>query len=894
MLLATGSLPAHASDSTTPHDAIAEASDASLISLAHSLAAEHSDLFGWTPRSALVLRDVRRIGALRVVRFRQSIDGYPVRRSRWFATFFQDENTLRLVRVDNETVSTDGLRGTLPPDPIVATLSAETAAVLAADHVRIAPSNSAAVGLEFVRIEESARLAHLVEVRCEHSPARYRVFVDAKRGEVLAAYDTVCYGDLVGTVEALGTPGLAPDLPTNPATPLPLRELTVTPPMSTGGVPTTTDDDGSFVVPDVGTDPLAVSFPLVGPWVSVENAAGPNYAPSFSLTPDVPFTETLNPTDDPLVTAQINGFVHTQVAHDFLKSIDPTFDVLDFPIPCFVNLSTVSCNAYYDEGAIHFALADGDCVNTAYSTLVYHEYAHAVLDLAHGFEPGSYHEGMADAFSALLTNDPEIGIAFEAGETLRDIDTTDRVYPDDASLGAHESGLILGGAFWDTKLALESSVGTAEALEITSKLWLHHMVFETGFISPLITIDVLTIDDDNGNLLDGTPNFAEIDAGFSAHGLLPPTFGAFTFANASIPGDTLDSAGPYPVSVEVTSTDATPIATVELVITTEGHEQTLPLTETSADIYSTSLPGFPLPTAVHFYFRATDALGRTELFPESAPQNTWSFLVGGRLSLFESHFDDGDADLSHTAAEGQDDWQHGPPNVQGNHPWDPLTAFSAPAVWGNDLNQLGWNGDYADNTRNRLELPPLDCTNISGLHLRYRRWLTVERAPFDRATVTVNGFPIWQNSAGGDHLDTEWVEVMHDLSAWTDGEPQVVIAFELVSDNILEYGGWNLDDVSVFTVVDPGALPFVRGECNLDGRVDLADPIRLLQTLFDGGDPLPCEDACDANDDGVLNLDDAIALLDHVILGASPLPAPVLFPAPDPTADNLGCTTPTQ
>jgi hypothetical protein len=68
--------------------------------------------------------------------------------------------------------------------------------------------------------------------------------------------------------------------------------------------------------------------------------------------------------------------------------------------------------------------------------------------------------------------------------------------------------------------------------------------------------------------------------------------------------------------------------------------------------------------------------------------------------------------------------------------------------------------------------------------------------------------------------------------------------------------------------------------------IDLTDPIRVLDRLFLGGEPLSCPDAADANDDGELNLTDVIAVLDRLFLGGEPLPPPGpeqcgFDPAPD-------------
>lgn len=68
--------------------------------------------------------------------------------------------------------------------------------------------------------------------------------------------------------------------------------------------------------------------------------------------------------------------------------------------------------------------------------------------------------------------------------------------------------------------------------------------------------------------------------------------------------------------------------------------------------------------------------------------------------------------------------------------------------------------------------------------------------------------------------------------------------------------------------------PFIRGDGNNDGRVNLADGIFLLHhLLLDGAEP-GCEVACDVSGDGELTVADAIYLLEYrFVEGPSP-PAP--------------------
>ena len=80
----------------------------------------------------------------------------------------------------------------------------------------------------------------------------------------------------------------------------------------------------------------------------------------------------------------------------------------------------------------------------------------------------------------------------------------------------------------------------------------------------------------------------------------------------------------------------------------------------------------------------------------------------------------------------------------------------------------------------------------------------------------------------------------------------------------------------------------LRGDANVDGRVDISDPVATLERLFLAGPPLRCPDAADSDDDGALALTDAIRTLSYLFRSGSPpaSPGPTTCGV-DPTADAL-------
>ena len=108
-----------------------------------------------------------------------------------------------------------------------------------------------------------------------------------------------------------------------------------------------------------------------------------------------------------------------------------------------------------------------------------------------------------------------------------------------------------------------------------------------------------------------------------------------------------------------------------------------------------------------------------------------------------------------------------------------------------------------------------------------------------------------------------------------------------VAVTVRNLGGASSNPIQ-FSVVAMTAV-FTRGDTNLDGNVDVSDPVRLLRHLFAGLE-IFCQDAADADDDESLTITDAIRVLDYLFrAGLAPAPP---FPGvgPDLTDDpGLGC-----
>ena len=95
--------------------------------------------------------------------------------------------------------------------------------------------------------------------------------------------------------------------------------------------------------------------------------------------------------------------------------------------------------------------------------------------------------------------------------------------------------------------------------------------------------------------------------------------------------------------------------------------------------------------------------------------------------------------------------------------------------------------------------------------------------------------------------------------------------------------------------VPQGGVPaFVRGDANQDRTIDLADPIYVLNVLFNGAGPAHCLDACDANDSGHVNIGDAVFLLAYLFQHGNSPREPFVMAGPDWTPDEVDCEDPIE
>lgn len=642
---------------------------------------------------------------------------------------------------------------------------------------------------------------------------RRMMLMDAQTGEVLKDASVVRTIDVQGNVAGLATPGLEPDTGTNTPVSTDLPNVTVE---ILGGNESETDIDGNFVIPHGGSSAVTVRSEMRGPSLSqgINDLGGGELLIDLNVTPPGPADFLHNASPTQFDTAEVNTMLHTSLVHTFLGDINPSYPGLNRAFTANTNI-TSTCNAFYDGVSINFYREGGGCVNTAYSTVVYHEYGHKIVDDGASFPSGDYHEGMADCVSMILADDPVVGEGFSGPGTNVRSGINNRTYPCGGAV--HFCGQVMSGSVWDTRDALEQTEPT-QYLDIIQSLTINQIAIHSGGIDPGITIDFLTLDDDDANLDNGTPHYDEINLGFGNHGMPAPPliFVDFNYPNG-LP-DTISPNGNTVVRVEVTPNVTDPVPGSGLLYYDDGSGyQSIPMQIVSDDVYDAVFPSVECATIVDYYFAVdtTDAGEATD--PAGAP------LVDGyngfsASAINDVFVDDFEADLGWSVENislEDGGWNRGVP-VGGGDRGDPASDFDGSGACYLTDNVDG-NSDV-DGGPTRLTSPIFDATGGDNVFVSYARWFTNDDNDGDRLTVEIS------NDAGSNWTTLEsvgntpgWEEANFNIGDFVTPTSQMQVRFSATdnpNDSVTEAA------IDAFTV-----------------SVILCDAMVLEATPLNGGQP---------------------------------------------------------
>ena len=221
-----------------------------------------------------------------------------------------------------------------------------------------------------------------------------------------------------------------------------------------------------------------------------------------------------------------NVYWHINYAHDWYKTLDPTFTALDYPLPAICSASNYY-TSYWDGNSIILGRGNNDYYGNRglASEVIYHEYTHAVSSKIYGgslnnvnsFSYQSVLEGLSDYYGCVLSlsQSPKVedgGVYKYFPDGIRNLDNHYRLEID-LSDDYTTSSQIFSGALWDARNAIGA--------EVMDKLV--HFARYARPTSPEDFLTAILVEDDkhygDNNIVNGTPHSQAIFKAFGDHGI---------------------------------------------------------------------------------------------------------------------------------------------------------------------------------------------------------------------------------------------------------------------------------------------------------------------------------------------------------------------------------------
>ncbi len=372
------------------------------------------------------------------------------------------------------------------------------------------------------------RLVWDVAFRMPDAAPTWTARVDALSGEVLEFFDANQYaGQVVG--------GIFPRTVSDQEVLRPFPFTTWT----GSGVTGTTDVNGKFTVP-----PGSVSASVMdGKYFDTSCQGCSNPAQPFASRTAglglVSFgTGGTDQNGNGLSSrADRNAFYHLNIVRLVTKKwlVNSWLDTASFRANVNINSS---CNAYYDGVSVNFYRSSSSCSNTGeISDVMQHEWGHGLDGHTAGGD-GATGEATADTVAVHVTHSSIVGPWFRVGGgSVRDLDyhTTSKGYLSTTNIGGkcstgsgplgyevHCEGEIYGQATWDLANALIAKYGANTGWRESERLFFTSMPQTITYLpnqGGSVYDAYLAVDDDDGNLANGTPNAGEIFAALNPHGM---------------------------------------------------------------------------------------------------------------------------------------------------------------------------------------------------------------------------------------------------------------------------------------------------------------------------------------------------------------------------------------
>jgi hypothetical protein len=293
-----------------------------------------------------------------------------------------------------------------------------------------------------------------------------------------------------------------------------------------------TDSQGkyTFSTPSL----MNVMIGLSGRWGLIQDLANSPLSVTLNPGADSPANLTFNPSGaSEGSAAQVNGYVHEHVVHDYIKARGVAPDGLDTVFQVYVNENDI-CNSYYILHSIHFFKSGGGCLNSAYDTFIYHEYGHFIDDLIGGITDQALSEGWGDIMAMFVSGQSRMGEGF-FGTPASEVRDGVNSYIYHAGDEPHMEGQAWMGFAWDLRTSLIETFGQTQGIALAESLILPVFWANSADI-PGAVREVALRDSPDGDPTHAV-HFALIAATAANHGivsLIPPSVTITSPANNAI------------------------------------------------------------------------------------------------------------------------------------------------------------------------------------------------------------------------------------------------------------------------------------------------------------------------------------------------------------------------
>ncbi len=707
------------------------------------------------------------------------------------------------------------------------------------------------------------RMAVKYTAEAATGPGKWTFVADAETGDVLHV-ESELHFNIDGSVEAEVVAGVeAMECGTLAVEPLAHARVT-----STAG-DAIADETGAFTIEESGSGSVTVTSTITGRYFTVNDVSENPASLSLNVTPPGPANflheDTANPPE--LVLAQLNAYHHANAIRDMLVSYVPEYPVISEELGFQVNvndtgesfrdLCATTGGAWYDgdryPASINFCQRTAERTNTAMGSIVHHEYGHHIIDVV-GSGQAEYGEGMSDTIAMLFTKDPRIGIGYrlDCSEAMRLADRDCQYSETECSscgTGLYDCGAVLSGTIWDIWQQLEiTEPGRAD--DIIRSLVFSSIPMHSGTsIDPTLAIDLLTLDDDDGLLENGTPHYDEICTGFQLHGMdCPPLMDGLV-----VQGDAFEAEGPSdgpfePGSVSYNLHNLGPqenlaysvaIPSGASWLTVDSPSGTIPLGEWVTVTVSIDQAGAALLPDGR-YSATIDFVNETSGVGTASREA--SLRVGVPDPIYTASFADGLEGFT-IGDEPDNIWHQSTACVDG------LPGHSSPGslYYGIDDN-CSHSTSVPD--RHTITSPVIEVANPAVVDLGFNYYLRTEGSGSDYVEVlmSVNGGPfqiVASNIGTGEPLSetTTWRELRFEVSDLMPSsgpvDIQLQLAFDAGSPGDNNRTGFVIDDITVYA--QPGTP---TGGVTVPARIEAEDYVRYNDTTAgnQGG-------GCDTGDD---------------------------------------------